>query len=77
MNGDHGAPSPSVNEQRTAAGRPKLNRPRRVRITTTVEPSKLLLLRKHAQRVKRSLGQLADEYVHMRFGDGVYEKDSS
>jgi len=50
-----------------AAGRPKLGRPRRVRITTTIEPSKLILLRDHAQRVKKSLGQLADEYVDQRF----------
>jgi hypothetical protein len=44
-------------------GRPKLGRPRRVRITTTIEPSKLALLREHAQHQKKSLGQLADEYV--------------
>ena len=48
-------------------GRPKLGRPRRVRITTTIEPSKLALLREHAQRSKKSLGQLADEYVDQHF----------
>jgi hypothetical protein len=49
------------------AGRPKLGGPRRVRITTTIEPSKLALLREHAQRRKKSLGQLADEYVEAHF----------
>ena len=49
------------------AGRPKSGRPRRVRITTTIEPSKLAALREHARRVKKSLGQLADEYVAERF----------
>jgi len=44
-------------------GRPKLGSPRRLRITTTVEPSKLALLREHARRQRKSLGQLADEYV--------------
>ena len=48
-------------------GRPKLGRPRRVRITTTIEPTKLALLREHARREKKSLGQLADEYVDLRF----------
>ncbi len=50
-------------------GRPKLGRPRRVRITTTIEPSKLALLREHARREQKSLGQLADEYVDKRFVD--------
>jgi hypothetical protein len=53
--------------QRTAIGRPKLGQARRVRITTTIEPSKLALLREHARRAKKSLGQLADEYVRERF----------
>lgn len=48
-------------------GRPKLGRPRRVRITTTIEPSKLALLRDYARRERKSLGQLADEYVVSRF----------
>lgn len=48
-------------------GRPKLGRPRRVRITTTIEPSKLALLRDHAKRLGKSLGQLADEYVDANF----------
>jgi hypothetical protein len=48
-------------------GRPKLGRAQRVRITTTVEPAKLALLREHALRTKKSLGQLADEYVAARF----------
>lgn len=48
-------------------GRPKLGRPRRVRITTTIEPSKLVLLREHARRQRKSLGQLADEYVDKHF----------
>jgi len=52
---------------RAPAGRPKVGRPRRVRITTTIEPSKLILLREHAQRAEKSLGQLADEYVDKRF----------
>ena len=55
---------------RAPAGRPKVGRPRRVRITTTIEPSKLILLREHAQRAKKSLGQLADEYVDRRFPRG-------
>jgi hypothetical protein len=50
-----------------SAGRPKSGRPKRVRITTTIEPSKLAALREHARRVKKSLGQLADEYVAERF----------
>jgi hypothetical protein len=53
--------------QRPAIGRPKLGRARRVRITTTIEPSKLALLRKHARQVQKSLGQLADEYVRERY----------
>jgi hypothetical protein len=48
-------------------GRPKLGRPRRIRITTTVEPAKLAILREHARRVKKSIGQLADEHVNERF----------
>jgi len=48
-------------------GRPKLGVPRRVRITTTIEPSKLALLREHALRQRKSLGQLADEYVDEHF----------
>jgi hypothetical protein len=48
-------------------GRPRLDRPRRIRVTTTVEPSKLALLREHARRARKSLGQLADEYVDERF----------
>jgi hypothetical protein len=52
---------------RSHPGRPKLNGPRRVRITTTIEPSKLALLREHAQRLRKSLGQLADEYVDEHF----------
>ena len=51
-------------------GRPKLGAPRRVRITTTIEPSKLALLRAHAQRRRKSLGQLADEYVDEHFPSG-------
>jgi hypothetical protein len=53
--------------QRPAIGRPKLGRARRVRITTTIEPSKLALLRKHARQAQKSLGQLADEYVRERY----------
>lgn len=51
----------------TRPGRPKIGRPRRVRITTTIEPAKLVLLREHAQRERKSLGQLADEYVDEHF----------
>lgn len=54
-------------ERRLWAGRPKSGRPKRVRITTTIEPSKLAILREHARREKKSLGQLADEYVAERF----------
>jgi hypothetical protein len=53
--------------QRTPVGRPKLGQARRVRITTTIEPSKLARLREHARRAQKSLGQLADEYVLERF----------
>jgi hypothetical protein len=53
-----------------AAGRPKSGRPKRIRITTTIEPSKLAILREHARREKKSLGQLADEYVAERFLSG-------
>jgi hypothetical protein len=52
---------------RAAIGRPKLGLVRRVRVTTTIEPSKLARLRAYAQRTKKSLGQLADEYVRERF----------
>ena len=55
------------NAPTAAIGRPNLGKPRRVRITTTVEPSKLARLREHARRVKKSLGQLADEYVRDHF----------
>jgi len=48
-------------------GRPRLGQPRRVRVTTTIEPSKLACLRKHGLRMKKSLGQLADEYVCCHF----------
>jgi hypothetical protein len=58
---------PAKTGSRAPAGRPRVGRPRRVRITTTIEPSKLILLREHAQRAKKSLGQLADEYVDRRF----------
>lgn len=57
----------SVDERRPSAGRPKSGRPKRIRITTTIEPSKLALLREHARRAKKSLGQLADEYVTEQF----------
>jgi hypothetical protein len=53
--------------RRPPAGRPKSGRPKRVRITTTIEPSKLAILREHARREKKSLGQLADEYVAEQF----------
>lgn len=52
---------------RAAVGRPKLGRARRIRITTTIEPSKLARLRAHARQVNKSLGQLADEYVREHF----------
>jgi hypothetical protein len=58
---------PGVGGGARKRGRPKLAGPRRVRITTTVEPSRLALLREHAQRMQRSLGQLADEYVQQHF----------
>lgn len=48
-------------------GRPRLGKPRRVRITTTIEPSKLARLREHARQTKKSLGQLADDYVKRHF----------
>jgi hypothetical protein len=53
----------ATDKRRLAAGRPKSGRPKRVRITTTIEPSKLTVLREHARREKKSLGQIADEYV--------------
>ena len=53
--------------EHTRPGRPKIGRPRRVRITTTIEPAKLALLREHAQREHKSLGQLADDYIERRF----------
>jgi hypothetical protein len=57
-------------KRRPSAGRPKSGRPKRVRITTTIEPSKLAVLREHARREKKSLGQLADEYVAEQFPSG-------
>jgi hypothetical protein len=68
--GDDQDPPPAKAATRVPVGRPKVGRPRRVRITTTIEPSKLILLREHAQRAKKSLGQLADEYVDQRFPRG-------
>lgn len=53
--------------EKRKAGRPRLGAPRRVRIATTIEPSKLVVLRLHAQQMKKSLGQLADEYVSRHF----------
>jgi hypothetical protein len=55
------------NTQPIPIGRPKLGQSRRVRVTTTIEPSKLVLLRAHALRAKKSLGQLVDEYVRYHF----------
>ena len=55
------------NPQPTLIGRPKLGQLQRVRMTTTIEPSKLALLREHALRAKKSLGQLVDEYVRYHF----------
>jgi hypothetical protein len=55
------------NRQPVRIGRPKLGQPRRVRVTTTIEPSKLARLREHARRTKKSLGQLVDEYVRYHF----------
>jgi hypothetical protein len=52
-----------ADKRHQTAGRPKSGRPKRVRITTTIEPSKLAILREHARREKKSLGQLADDYV--------------
>jgi hypothetical protein len=57
----------STELRQTSGGRPKSGQLRRVRITTTIEPSKLALLREHARRQKKSLGQLADEYVAEHF----------
>lgn len=54
-------------KHRPSGGRPKSGRPNRVRITTTIEPSKLAALREHARHEKKSLGQLADEYVAEQF----------
>ena len=54
-------------KHRPSVGRPKSGRPKRVRITTTIEPSKLAVLREHARCEKKSLGQLADEYVAEHF----------
>jgi hypothetical protein len=62
---------------RTSVGRPKSGQPRRVRITTTIEPSKLTLLREHARRQKKSLGQLADEYVAEHFPSAEKSTDRS
>jgi hypothetical protein len=57
----------AVDNRRPPAGRPKSGRPKRVRITTTIEPSKLAVLREHARREKKSLGQIADQYVAEHF----------
>jgi hypothetical protein len=62
---DDGAVGPE--KRRPSVGRPKSGRPKRIRITTTIEPSKLAVLREHARREKKSLGQLADEYVAEHF----------
>jgi hypothetical protein len=58
-------------KRRLSAGRPKSGRPKRVRITTTIEPSKLAVLRERARCEKKSLGQLADEYVAEHFPSGA------
>lgn len=49
-------------------GRPTLGRARRVRVTTTIEPAKLALLRKRARLFGKSLGELADDLVRDRLG---------
>ena len=41
--------------------------PSRVHMNTTIEPSKLAILRKHAQRLRKSLGELVDEYVDLHY----------
>lgn len=72
---DHEEQAPGADGAARKRGRPKLDRPRRVRITTTVEPSKLALLREHAQRTQQSLGQLADEYVRQHFAVAESSED--
>jgi hypothetical protein len=62
--------APGAGSESRKPGRPKLGVPRRFRITTTIEPAKLALIREHARRVRKSLGQLADEYVSERFESG-------
>jgi hypothetical protein len=62
-----------IDERRPSAGRPKSGRPKRVRMSTTIEPSKLAILREHALREKKSLGQLADEHVAEQFSSEVPE----
>jgi hypothetical protein len=39
----------------------------RVHMNTTIEPSRLAILRMHAQRVRKSLGELIDEYVDTHY----------
>jgi hypothetical protein len=56
-----------TNASRKRSGRPKGDQLRRVRMMTTVEPAKLMLLREHAKRTEKSLGELADDYVKERF----------
>jgi hypothetical protein len=71
MTAKQGPPEIPADPEARALGRPKLGRPRRIRITTTIEPAKLALLREHARRVRKSLGQLADEYVSQWFGEAL------
>jgi hypothetical protein len=52
-------------------GRPRIGKTRRVRITTTVEPSKLAQLRDHARQSQHSLGELADAYVRRHFEEST------
>jgi hypothetical protein len=56
-----------TNASRKRVGRPKGDQLRRIRMMTTIEPAKLVLLREHAKRTEKSLGELADDYVKERF----------
>jgi hypothetical protein len=59
-------------DEKRKAGRPKLDVMRRVRVATTIEPMKLVILRRYAESLRMSIGQLADvlvrEYVTEKSG---------
>lgn len=60
-----------MEDKKRKVGRPKLERPSRVPVTTTIDRKKLEFLREHAMKNGLSLGQIADRFVQEQFGSGI------